>query len=208
MTIKLESNLINIFVSYDNSLIGIIRLKDEIRKDMKNLVNELKKRNKKVYILSGDKDYIVKEVASELNINEFKSEVLPEEKLEFIKTLQKNNEMVAMIGDGINDAPAMVQSDLGVTISPKNDLNKLKSDLILLGENFSLLSEAMKISEKTYGIIKENLILSLAYNLLAIPFAILGYINPFVASIIMPFSSLIVLFNSLKLIKKMQTSEV
>jgi len=196
---KIDNNLVNVFIAYDKNLIGIITLKDEIRKDIKELIEYLKSKNKKVYILSGDKKDTVQLIANELSIDNFESKVLPEEKLKFINNLQKDKEMVAMIGDGINDAPAMVKADLGITISPRNDLAKLKADLILLGENFDLLSKAISISEKTYKVIKENLTLSLVYNFFAIPFAMTGYITPFIASIIMPLSSLIVLFNSLKL---------
>lgn len=188
-----------VYIADSNNLLGYILLKDDLKPNVLETINLLKDRGIKTTLLSGDKRNIAERVAKQIGVNQVISEVLPEDKALFIANLKKQGFKVAMVGDGINDAPAMAQSDIGIAIHSGNDLAGLTADIILLNEDFNSLNEAMKLSRTTYNFIKQNLLISLIYNIFAIPFAAFGLISPLIAAVLMPVSSLAVLSNSLRI---------
>ena len=208
-----EKELINngnsiIYVIEDKKVIGLIGVKDIIRDNAKTTIKELIKLNKVVIMLSGDNEVTANIIAKELGINNVISNVLPKEKEKVIKKLIEDNHKVMMIGDGINDAPSLTSSNIGVSINSGTDIAGDSADVILIQDDLSKIIDLLKISKKTVRIIKQNLFWAFIYNILMIPVAIgllkgLGItISPMIASISMTISSLCVVFNSLRLRRK------
>ncbi len=191
-----------VFVAYNCLLVGIIYLEDQLKKDAVSVINKLKSKNIDICILSGDKNSVVKNIAELAQIELFRGEMNPESKAEYIKSINKKNTITMMVGDGINDTPAMSSADISVAITSSNDLTNLKADIVILNKDFSAINDMFDISNRTFKIIKQNIFLSFLYNLIVIPIAITGYISPLIAAILMPLSSFIVLFNSLKILRK------
>lgn len=196
-----DNNLTQVFVAYQGLLIGIIYLKDELKKDAVSIISRLKKRDIEMSVLSGDKNNVVESIAQLAGIEKYQGEMQPEYKSKYIKSLKAKNKVIMMIGDGINDTPAMAESDISVAITSSNDLTNLKADVVILNKDFAVIEDMFRISNKTFKIIRQNIFLSFIYNLIVIPLAINGQISPLIAAILMPISSFFVLFNSLKILR-------
>lgn len=187
----------------EKELLAIYGLRDELKDNIKNTINDLKQLNKKVIILSGDNKNTVSIIANELNIDKFYSDVSPKQKVDIIKKLNTNNN-VLMIGDGINDSPALKTSAIGVSVSNGTDISNDVSDIIMMTDNMNRIIDLFKIGKKTIKIIKQNLFWALFYNICMIPLAtslLVIKINPMIASLAMTISSLTVVLNSLRLKK-------
>lgn len=187
----------------EKELLAIYGLRDELKDNIKNTINDLKQLNKKVIILSGDNKNTVSIIANELNIDKFYSDVSPKQKVDIIKKLNINNN-VLMIGDGINDSPALKTSAIGVSVSNGTDISNDVSDIIMMTDNMNRIIDLFKIGKKTIKIIKQNLFWALFYNICMIPLAtslLVIKINPMIASLAMTISSLTVVINSLRLKK-------
>jgi Cu2+-exporting ATPase len=180
----------------------IFFFEDKIKTDAKAVIESLKAMNKKVILLSGDIENVVRKVAAELEISEFYFEKTPLSKLEFLQDLKAKNKKFIMVGDGINDAPALALSDVSVSFASASDIAQNIADIIIQGEKLQPLIELINSSKKSIGLMKQNLVIALIYNLIAVPFAIMGYVVPVIAAIAMSSSSLLVLFNSLRAAKK------
>lgn len=198
----IETEFTQIYVSYKNQLIGIITFQDSLKEDAVKIIQDIKKKNIDISLLSGDKNSVVESVSKLSGINNFKGEMKPEEKAEYIKSLRDNKKITMMIGDGINDTPAMSQADISVALTSNNDLTNLKADIVILNKNFNSLNDMFNISNRTFSIIKQNIVLSFIYNIIVIPIAVSGNISPLTAALLMPASSFVVLFNSLKILRK------
>ncbi len=194
-------------VSINNSLIGFILLGDLLREDSISSVQKLKKDNYKLNILSGDRKETVVELAKQLGIKEeeIKWDLLPEMKLNIIKNFKGNNK-VAMIGDGINDAPALAASNLGIAVGSGTQIAKANADVVLMGDQLSGLPYALRLSKRTIRKIKQNILWAFGYNLIAIPIAagILFpkygiLLTPSIAALLMATSSITVVINALSL---------
>lgn len=172
---------------------------DRLKSDASDVIQKLKLLNKEIILLSGDNKIIVEETAKTLGITEFYFEKTPLEKMEFLKSLNKK---IMMIGDGINDAPALALSDVSVSFCKAANIAQNTADIVLWGEKLSPILDIFSITKQQFKIIKENLAIALIYNLLAVPFAIMGYVTPLIAAIAMSSSSILVLLNSLRLLKK------
>ncbi len=182
----------------------IIGLADTIKKDVVKTVNELKKLDKKIFMLTGDNDKTAKIIAKQVGIENVISNVSPKQKLEKIKELNSNNNC-AMVGDGINDSPSLKTATIGISVENGTDISADSSDVILLNENMSNILKLFKIGKNTIRIIKQNLFWALFYNICMIPLAIGLFpisLNPMIASLAMTLSSLTVVLNSLRLLKK------
>jgi len=177
-------------------------LDDQIRKDALNTISQLKRLGLQVEMLTGDASPAVQRIAEQLGITQVYSGMTPENKLERISELQAQGARVIMVGDGINDIPVLVGAQTSVSMGAATDLAKTNSDAVLINNQLMTLAQGVRLSRKTEHIIKENLALSLAYNVIALPAASMGMIPPYIASIGMTASSLVVVGNALRLTRR------
>ena len=191
-----------LFVAHGNQVIGAIMVADEIRDESKKVIGELKKMGLEIAMITGDNKKTAEAVAQQLGIGKVLAEVLPSEKSAEIKKLQERGEKVIFVGDGINDAPSLVQADLGIAMGSATDIAKEAGQIILIQNNLEKVVEAIKISRLTFKTIKQNLFWAFAYNVIAIPLAAAGFLSPIIAAAAMAFSSVSVVTNSLRIYRK------
>ena len=202
--LKKDGNSI-IYVIEDNEVIGLIGVKDIIRTNSKETIKRLQSFNIDVIMLTGDNFEVAEIVGIALGINHIISNVLPVDKVNVIKDLMKQNKKVMMVGDGINDAPALASSTIGVSINSGTDIAGNASDVILMNDDLSKITDLITISKRTVKNILENLFWAFFYNVLMIPIAVgllkpLGIsMSPMIAGLGMTLSSLFVVFNALRL---------
>ena len=196
-----------IYVANEKEILALIGVNDIVRKNAKNVIENLKKRNIKTIMLTGDNKETAEKIGKELGIDKVISNVLPSQKSETIKKLKENKNKVMMCGDGINDSPALTNADIGVSVKSGTDIAMDSSDVILTKNDLDSILKLIKISEKTIKNIKQNLFWAFFYNCLMISVAIgmlkpIGIsINPMIASLAMVFSSFTVILNALRLKK-------
>jgi len=194
-----ESDNTLFYFCVDSQIVAIYELSDKIKDNAKNLVNNLTKKGIDVIMLTGDNANTTKKVALEVGIKEYLSEQTPEEKSEYIAKLHGDAKTVVMVGDGVNDILALASADIGIVMGSGSDVAVDVSDIVLLDDSLTSLEDAFKISRTTYGLIKQNLGISLVYNAITIPLAMAGYVIPLVAAISMSVSSLLVVGNSMRI---------
>lgn len=188
-----------VYLSKNNNIIGKIYIKDDIKKDARKLIKHLKNDGINTYLLSGDTYEKCKSLAEKLKFDKFFYEKLPDEKLEIVENLTKSA-YTAMVGDGINDAPSLVKADIGISLSNATQVAIDSAEIIILNkEKLQEIDMAFHICKKTYNTIKQNLFWAFFYNVLAIPIAAAGLLNPMIAALTMAFSDIIVVGNSLRL---------
>ncbi len=191
-----------VFTVVDGKLAGAFALADKVRKESKEATAELKALGLKVYMLTGDSEEVAKWVAKELGIDEYFAQVLPDQKAEKIKALKEKGYNVAMVGDGINDAPALVTADVGVAIGAGTDVAIESADIILVKNDPRDVPKVRELSKKTYSKMTQNLWWAAGYNIIAIPLAAGVLYNfgillpPAVGALIMSLSTVIVALNS------------
>lgn len=203
ITDKSEKNL---YVSIDNSLVGEIEFEDKIKDDAKDMLARFKSKSISMFLVSGDSEETTKKVASELNLENFSFRTMPEEKEKIVSGLQSEGKNVAMVGDGINDAPSLARANVGIAVGTGQDIAIDSSDVILVKGDLKSLVKSVNISSKTVSIIKQNIFWAFFYNVLTIPVAagILApfgiTISPVLAAMFMALSDIItVMINSLRL---------
>lgn len=196
----------NLYVLVNNKFSGYIEFEDKIKPESKNIVNKLMNDGNSIYMISGDNEKAAKEIASELNIKDFSFKTLPDEKEKIISELQSKGKNVAMVGDGINDAPSLAKANVGIAIGTGQDIAIDSADVILAKGDLRNISKAIKISHKTVTIIKQNIFWAFFYNILAIPLAAGTLspwgivISPIMAAMFMALSDVVtVMINSLRL---------
>lgn len=200
--IYLNSGCTVIYIAVDNELSGFIVLSDTIREQSVDMLNKLKQTNVNPVLLTGDNINSAKNIANKLQINEFISNCLPEDKLKYIKDYQKTGKKICMIGDGINDAPALKISDVGIAMGGiGSDIAVDAADIALVDDEIKELPHLFKLSKKMMNTIKLNLVFSMGLNFLAIYLAITGNINPVVGALIHNAGSVAVIINSALLLK-------
>lgn len=172
---------------------------DQPKEDAPQAILQLKKLGKKIILLSGDNKKIVSNLANKLSISEFYFDQTPLSKMNFLAKLSAQNQKFAMIGDGVNDAPALASSDISISFSKAADISQNVADIVIQGQKLMPIVELLHSSKKALKLMRQNLLIALIYNLLALPFAIFGHILPLAAAIAMSSSSLLVLFNSLRM---------
>ncbi|MDN2661952.1 heavy metal translocating P-type ATPase [Psychromonas sp. 14N.309.X.WAT.B.A12] len=197
-TVNVEADQNVIYVCYAGTLLGLFIIADELRPESQTAITELKELDLTTTLISGDKYSVVQAMSAELGINSFYAEQTPEQKLQQLSLLQKDA-LVAMVGDGVNDAPALAQADVSIAMGGGSDVAKQTASMTLMHDDPRLIAVAMKISRATWSTIRQNLFWAFIFNALAIPAAALGYLSPSIAAIAMSASSLIVLSNSLLL---------
>lgn len=189
------------FVAKEGSpnALAIMAFKDELKSEAKSTIETLNKLKIKSLMISGDSFGAAKTIAKEVGISDFKAEVLPDEKEKVISKLRSSGEIVAMVGDGINDAPALASADIGFAMSTGTDVAMHTAGVTLMRGNPKLIADTFDISRRTYRKIQQNLFWAFIYNIIGIPLAALGYLSPIVAGAAMAFSSVSVVSNSLLL---------
>ncbi len=196
---KLPAGQLALYLLQDEQCIAKVIVKTEIRKDAATTIEQLKSMGIKVHLLSGDQQSNVQQTADELAIDTFYGEQTPEQKLAYINALTSKGLNVAMVGDGVNDSPAMAASLVSFAIAKSTDITKTSADIVMLSDQLSSILDAIRLSKSTRRIIKQNLLWALSYNVLAIPLAVSGFITPWIAAAGMSLSSLVVVFNALRL---------
>ncbi len=193
-----KDNNAPLYFSKNNELLATIEIEDQIKTESKRVIKYLKKEGKVPVILSGDRNEKTQRVAQQLGIEKYYGEQLPADKLNAIDELNKNAP-TAMIGDGINDAPALAKATIGVSLSNASQVAMQSAQVILLNGNLDRLPTALSISKATLTTIKQNLFWAFAYNVIAIPIAALGYLNPMWGALFMALSDVVVIGNSVRL---------
>jgi Cu2+-exporting ATPase len=180
-------------------VLAVFALADTLRTDAKSAVEELQSRGIKVSMLSGDAPQTVAHVARELGIVDFKAQQRPQDKFDQLKLMQARGEVVAMVGDGVNDAPVLSGAQVSFAMGTGTDVASQSSDIVLLSSKLSDVVVALDMGKNALGVMRQNLFWAAAYNLTALPFAAMGYVSPWVAALGMSISSLVVVLNALRL---------
>jgi len=187
-----------IYFVIGDKISGVIAVADIVRANSKSAVAELQK-NVEVYMLTGDHKLTAQAIADQLGIKNVLAEVLPDQKVEQIKKLQAQGKVVAFVGDGINDAPALTLADLGIAIGSGTDIALESGNIVLMKSDPRTVISAINLSKKTFKTIKQNLFFAFIYNIIAIPLAAFGLLSPIIAAAAMSFSSVSVVTNSLRI---------
>ena len=186
-------------VAWDGEVRGLLVVADAVRATSAEAVGLLRTQGLRPVLLTGDNDATARAVAGEVGIDEVIAEVLPSDKSAVIRRLQGEGRVVAMVGDGVNDAPALARADLGIAVGPGTDVAIEASDLTLVSGDLRGAADAIRLSRRTLRTIKGNLFWAFAYNVAALPLAAVGLLNPLIAGAAMALSSLFVVGNSLRL---------
>lgn len=201
-TVLKERGLTVAFVALDGEVVGVLGMRDELRVDARETVQALKAQGIHITLLSGDHRQAAEMAGAALGVDQVLSEVMPDEKQQVIREMQAPDRVVVMVGDGVNDAPALAQADVGIAMGEGTDLSITSAKVVLLGDRLGLLLSAVRLAIATQQVIRQNLMLSGIYNALTIPLAVAGLVTPLFAAIVMPLSSLAVIGNSLRLTRK------
>jgi len=203
---EMEKGRTVVFVAVDGQVMGLLALADKIKGDAKDVIKQLKMMQKKIYMLSGDNIKTAAGVAHSLGIENYEAEILPDQKKAMVESLVRSGFKVAMVGDGINDAPALATANIGIAIGGGTDIAIETSDVILVKSDLPSLIRMFRIAQKSLKVIKQNLFWSFFYNIVALPIAAglfypaFGWsLSPMIAAAAMSFSSVFVVTNSLRL---------
>lgn len=188
-----------VWVAVDQQALGVLAIEDELRDDAQALIEKLKARGKKITLLSGDRYTVARAVAAQLGDIDVIAEVLPEDKADVIIKLQQQGAKVAMVGDGVNDAPALSRAHVGFALGGGTDVSMDSADIVLLNNELLAIDTALDLSIRTLKTVKENIALSIGYNVTMVPLAMAAMLTPLMASITMPLSGLVVILNAMRI---------
>ena len=188
-------------VAKNGKLLGVLAVADVLRSDAAETVSALKAQGKELWILTGDHEETAKAIAAKVGVDHVLSGVLPEDKVQKVKELKEHGKTVCMVGDGINDTPALAAADISVAMGTGSHVAIESAGILLPAGKLTKLTEAFSISRKTMGVVRQNLHWALGYNLVSIPVAAAGLLHPSLCAMAMSASSIGVLMNSLRLQK-------
>jgi Cu2+-exporting ATPase len=187
------------YIAIDGKQVGLIAVEDRIRPDAQALISELKAEGLRLTLLSGDRQQAAEAIAQRLGGMDVIAEVLPEEKDQVVQQLQQQGRRVAMVGDGVNDAPALVRADVGIAMGSGTDVSIASADIVLMSNELERVRLAIGLSRRTLLTIRQNIAISIVYNIIMVPLAMAAIVTPLVAAISMPLSSLAVIGNSARI---------
>lgn len=196
-----EEGLTAMVVVVDQNIWGYIGVADSLRDEAAEVCAALHRQHIRLCLISGDAESVVQKISASLGIDRWWAQVLPGGKQEIVESLRKDGHTVAMVGDGINDAPALAAADLGIAMGEGSDVAIESADIALVGNRLTALPRLVRLSRKTMSVIHQNLFWAFGYNVLGIPLAMMGLLNPMIAGAAMACSSLSVVLNSLRLQK-------
>jgi Cu+-exporting ATPase len=191
-------------VAVEQSLSGLLVLRDSLKPGAARVIAQLQRQGARTYLVSGDNAPTAAAIARQTGIrpeNVF-AEIRPERKAEIVKKLQQQGERVAFVGDGINDAPALEQADLGIAVSRASDIAREAADIILLNSEIDAVPESLGLARATLRTIKQNLFWAFFYNALGVPLAALGFVSPIFCAAAMGLSDMVVIGNALRLMRR------
>ncbi len=188
-------------LAVDGKVLALFALQDELKPDVASVINELARKDLKVFLVTGDNQKTARSLAAQVGIplENVAAEVRPENKAQFVKDMQARGHRVAFVGDGINDAPALEQADLGIAVAKASDIASEAADIILLNSDVHAIPETLGLAGATLRTVKQNLFWAFFYNAASIPLAALGFLSPILCAAAMGFSDLIVIGNALRL---------
>jgi Cu+-exporting ATPase len=196
---KFDSTSSVYLFAINKKVIATFELEDEIKENAQDLIDYLKEQNLNIVMLTGDNEAVAKKISEKLGIKEYYASQTPISKAQYIKDLKAKGKTVVMVGDGLNDSVALGNADVAIAMGNSADVSLSISDIVLLNSSLKSLKESFVLSYRTYKFIKQNLLISLLYNVVTIPFAMAGFVMPLVAALSMSLSSLIVVLNSLRI---------
>jgi len=188
-------------IASDRKTIGLIAVADQVKPEAKKVIEILNQLKLKTIMITGDNQYTAKAIANQIGLTDYISDVLPEGKVDAVKALQANYGLVSMVGDGINDAPALKQANVGIALGTGTDVAIEAADMTLVNGQLDTILKAMTLSNAMFKKIKQNYFWAWFYNALMIPFAMFGLLHPMIGAAAMSLSSLNVIYNSLRLKK-------
>ena len=188
-----------VFVVIGNEVASILGVADKLRPDALSTVESLQNQDVGITILSGDKQTVVEAITAGFGDVERQAEVLPQDKREVVRELQQQGIVVAMIGDGVNDSPALIQAEVGIALASGTDVSIESADIVILKNELNKVVQARELARLTLRTIKQNIVLSITYNIIMVPLAMMSLVSPLVAALTMPISSLLVIGNAARI---------
>jgi Cu2+-exporting ATPase len=189
----------SVHMAVDGREVMVLEAEDRLRPGAAKTVARLKEGGIRVTLLTGDRRSTAERIGEELGGVEVIAEVLPQEKDRVVAELQRDGRRVAMVGDGVNDAPALVRADVGIAVGSGTDVSIASADIVLISSDLEKVHQAAELSRRTLLTIRQNIGISIAYNIVMVPLAMAALVSPLVAAVAMPLSSLAVIGNSARL---------
>jgi Cu2+-exporting ATPase len=198
-TQALEDARTTVWLADERGWLAALRLGDELRPEAEAAIGALRELGFRLHLLSGDRESVTREIAARVRIDRWEAGATPEGKRDYVRELQARGARVAMVGDGINDAPVLAQADVSIAMGGGVDLAQLRADAVLLSDSLADLAAAARLARRTRRVVRQNLAWAIAYNGLAVPLALAGLVTPLAAGVAMAASSLGVVANALRL---------